>query len=106
LNIEGNGNVRRLFSAVICEEPAADDTPAIRRIAPRNVSLIFIGFLSSLEFMWGQPPQLSVERISIPLVAPASRRLSQGRLALATKRKTPPVAGRLQLNLQLVVTEA
>jgi hypothetical protein len=42
LKIEGNGNVRRFFSAFPKE--AAEDTPAIRRKAPRNVSAIFMMF--------------------------------------------------------------
>jgi hypothetical protein len=42
LKIEGNGIARRFFSAFASE--AGEDTPAIRRIAPRNVSLIFIKF--------------------------------------------------------------
>src|SRR5580692_1703913 len=40
--MEGNGRVRRFFSALPKE--AAEDTPAIRRKAPRNVSLMFIRF--------------------------------------------------------------
>src|SRR5580704_11338829 len=44
LKIEGNGSVRRFFSAFTKEE--GEDTPAIRRIAPRNVSLIFIKLFS------------------------------------------------------------
>src|SRR5271155_1576330 len=42
LKMEGRGNVRRFFSAFPKE--AAEDTPAIRRKAPRNVSLMFIRF--------------------------------------------------------------
>jgi hypothetical protein len=41
LRIDGMGTVRRLPSAV----PLAEDTPAIRRIAPRNFSGIFMIFL-------------------------------------------------------------
>jgi|SRR5277367_2886125 len=40
LKIEGNGSVRRFLSSVLEEDNG--DTPAIRRIAPRNVSLMFI----------------------------------------------------------------
>jgi hypothetical protein len=39
LKIEGNGIVRRFFPAATA---ATADTPAIRRIAPRKVSLIFM----------------------------------------------------------------
>ncbi len=42
LKMEGNGKVRRFFSAFPRE--AAEDTPAIRRKAPRNVSVIFMMF--------------------------------------------------------------
>jgi hypothetical protein len=76
LKIEGNGNVRRFFSAVARDEPA--DTPAIRRIAPRNVSLIFIKLFSR---------KVNVETAAPQLPAPW---LSKVRLALETKRKTPP----------------
>src|SRR5215471_3517881 len=41
LKIEGSGSVRRFLSLVAGEE---EDTPAIRRIAPRNVSVIFMVF--------------------------------------------------------------
>jgi hypothetical protein len=44
LKIEGNGIVRRFFSAAADDAEVNEDTPAIRRIAPRNVSLIFIRF--------------------------------------------------------------
>ncbi len=44
LKIEGSGKVRRFLSLVAIED--VEDTPAIRRIAPRKVSLIFIGFIS------------------------------------------------------------
>jgi len=40
LNIDGSAEVRRLFS--ICIEELPEDTPAIRRQAPRNVSVIFM----------------------------------------------------------------
>jgi hypothetical protein len=42
LKMDGNGNVRRFFSAFTSEDEEAADTPAIRRTAPRNVSLMFI----------------------------------------------------------------
>jgi hypothetical protein len=42
LKIEGNGSVRRFFS--VFPKEAAEDTPAIRRKAPRNVSAIFMMF--------------------------------------------------------------
>ncbi len=57
LKMEGNGKVRRFFSAVAKE--AAEDTPAIRRKAPRNVSLMFIRLCSA-----GVPP--AVARASRP----------------------------------------
>jgi hypothetical protein len=44
LKIEGNGIVRRPPSAFASEVDEAKDTPAIRRIAPRNVSAIFMIF--------------------------------------------------------------
>jgi hypothetical protein len=47
--MEGNGNVRRFFSAVASEEDEAADTPAIRRRAPRNDSLMFIVFVSNIS---------------------------------------------------------
>src|ERR1700722_17001076 len=53
LKIEGNGNVRRFFSSFTSEDEPTADTPAIRRIAPRNVSLIFIRFLF-LKDSWGK----------------------------------------------------
>jgi hypothetical protein len=49
--MEGNGSVRRFFSSFTNEEDEAADTPAIRRIAPRNVSLMFINCLT-LDFVW------------------------------------------------------
>jgi hypothetical protein len=39
--MEGNGIVRRFFSA-FAKDDEAKDTPVIRRIAPRNVSVIFM----------------------------------------------------------------
>jgi hypothetical protein len=44
LKIEGSGIVRRFFSSALEGDELVKDTPAIRRIAPRNVSLMFIGF--------------------------------------------------------------
>lgn len=73
LKMEGSGKVRRFLSAEAKEE--AEDTPAIRRIAPRNVSLIFIRFVS---------------------VAPASHRLSRARppsQPQSVQQKSPAEAG-------------
>ena len=42
--MDGSPEVRRFFS--ICIEEASEDTPAIRRHAPRNVSVIVMMFLS------------------------------------------------------------
>jgi len=73
--MEGNGKVRRFFSAVAREDEAAD-TPAIRRKAPRNVSLIFIRFFRSA----GVPP--AVARASRPRCqkkSPAIRSGASGR---------------------------
>src|SRR5580704_8782920 len=61
LKIEGNGNVRRFFSAF--PKDAAEDTPAIRRKAPRNVSLIFIKLFSKGS-CGDSRPRLSVEQSS------------------------------------------
>jgi hypothetical protein len=44
LKIEGSGIVRRFFSSACDDDDPVKDTPAIRRIAPRNVSLMFIVF--------------------------------------------------------------
>ena len=96
LKIEGNGNVRRFFSAFPKE--AAEDTPAIRRNAPRNVSLIFIRFsvapafrrLESLS-MWGQPPRLSVKLDSVcvagGILQPAIPASGQ---TICVNKKAPP----------------
>jgi hypothetical protein len=46
--IEGSGIVRRLFSAFVSE--ADEDTPAIRRMAPRNASVIFMMFMPARIF--------------------------------------------------------
>ena len=68
MKIEGNGKVRRLFSAAAREDEAAD-TPAIRRKAPRNVSLMFIRFCSA-----GVPPAvargLALAVVSVPKEKP------------------------------------
>ncbi len=40
LNIDGNAEVRRLFASRVSE--TSEDTPAIRRKAPRTASVIFM----------------------------------------------------------------
>jgi hypothetical protein len=47
LKMEGSALVRLFFSA--CPVSEGEDTPAIRRKAPRNVSVIFMMFLSLTE---------------------------------------------------------
>src|ERR1700722_19618665 len=64
LKIDGRGRVRRFFSNCSLEVPPAatsppsdpKDTPAIRRNAPRNGSVIFIMIYAPPRIMWGQPP--------------------------------------------------
>src|SRR5579863_9859940 len=96
LKMEGNGSVRRFFSAVASEEDEATDTPAIRRTAPRNVSLIFIRFrLPRKKVMWGQPPS-AVRRAQLDSIAgspPAVAKTSRPRSRSPSKRKAPPKQG-------------
>src|SRR5271156_2969614 len=81
LKIEGSGKVRRFFSALTSDD---EDTPAIRRIAPRNVSLIFIRFFLLVEMQCGDSrPRLSIERSSTYC----------GAGALARKISNPPRKG-------------
>jgi hypothetical protein len=63
LKMEGNGSVRRFFSAFTREESA--DTPAIRRIAPRNVSLIFIKLFSKKNECGDRRAQLQKESSAV-----------------------------------------
>jgi hypothetical protein len=78
LKIEGNAEVRRFFASRSSEIPAGNpankparselkDTPAIRRIAPRNVSEIFMMFylVSNSDECGDSRSRLSIERSSM-----------------------------------------
>jgi len=83
--MEGSGKVRRFFSAFPKE--AAEDTPAIRRKAPRNVSLIFIRFFRSAGAL---PAESLLCEDSRP--RPSPERSSILRSQLAVNKKSPAAA--------------
>jgi hypothetical protein len=76
LKIEGSAEVRRRFASRSSDIPAGSpankparseskDTPAIRRIAPRNVSVIFMMSRLLSNECGDRRPQLSIERSSM-----------------------------------------
>jgi hypothetical protein len=103
LKMEGNGRVRRFFSALPKE--AAEDTPAIRRKAPRNVSLMFIRFSVRRRPAGRKSANVGTAALNRPSSAARLSSCGAARLArelpdhIAPSKKAPPRRSSVKLLL-------